>query len=842
VETNVLQAFEAASALYADMLGYAPGERITTPEDIARTVRAIAGRAPSRTRLEEYGRTFQGRPLHLLTVSAERNAERFDAIAEATRRLGERDAAAPDDLPATVWVMANVHGDETSTAEAALLVAIHLALCDEPAMADVVVGVDPLQNPDGRARCVNSYYGGFGLFPRTDPNAAEHFDPWPGGRGNHYNFDLNRDWFPLTQPESGGKIAAFLRWRPQAVADLHEMWTDSRFFFPPPADPINPNTDDIVAGWWHELGRRIGRTFDENGWDYWVRETFDAFYPGYGEAFPAAHGSAGMTFEQAGAAGLACDRRDGTTHHFREGILHHFGASLTVIRACAEMRARLLEDTRRYFATVRATNQAYVFPASGPGKPAEAIAATLRAQGIEVSRLTEDVSTPATPYDGGEPADVNLPAGSVVVRMDQPEARAARAVLERETAIDAAWLAEQTRRLEEGVDAECYDHTAWSLPVAAGADPVLVETPLPLEVWSPVSVKAPEAPSYGFLVPADGMAALRSVSLLRAEGVRVHVAQRPLSAAGREHARGAVVVKRPDQPAPWTDVCDAVRRAAADSGVQPQALETAWTEEGMALGSDNVSLVTPNRVAVLYGEPCSSLSYGWMAHLFEQRLRYPFTPVWTRMVGDVDLRRYDVLVIPGGKAAEWTAALGDSLGRLKAWVEQGGTLIAIGGAAQALAKKGRDWTSCRIVRDLQQPEGADPAAKPEDEPPVPADRKPVRVAGAALRVMLDRHHWATLGFGEQSHVLCSSDLLLTPSLEGRNVATYAPEESLVKAGLVWERMRPVLPGKAYLVDETRGRGHVLLFAEDPNQRGYWDVTSRLFANAVLFAPGRAVER
>lgn len=842
METNVLQAFEAASVLYAELLGYAPGERITTPEDVARSVRAIAGRAPSRTRLEEYGRTFQGRPLHLLTVSTEQNAARFDAVAEATRSLSARDASAPEDLPATVWVIANVHGDETSTAEAALLVAIHLALCNEPALTDVVVGIDPLQNPDGRARCVNSYYGGFGLFPRPDSNAAEHFDPWPGGRGNHYNFDLNRDWFPMTQPESRGRIEAFLRWRPQAVADLHEMWTDSRFFFPPPAAPVNPNTDDIVIGWWRELGRSIGRTFDDNGWDYWVREIFDAFYPGYGEAFPASHGSAGMTFEQAGAAGLACERSDGTTHHFREGILHHFGASLAVIRACAGMRARLLEDTRRYFASVPDTSQAFVFPASGPGTPAEAIAATLHAQGIEVSRLTEEVSASATAYDGGESADAVLPAGSVAVRMNQPEGRAARSILERETKIDEAWLAEQVRRLEEGVETECYDHTAWSLPVAAGADPVLVDVSLPVEAWSPARITAPGEPSYGFVVGTDGMAALRFVSALRAEGVRVHAARRPLCAGGREYARGAVVVKRPDQPMPWADVCKAVGRAAVEASVQPQALDTAWTEEGMALGSDNVALVTPNRTAVLYGEPCSSLSYGWMAHLFEQRLGYPFTPVWARMLGEVDLRRYDVLVIPGGKAAEWSTALADSLGRLKAWVEQGGTLIAIGGAAQALAKKGRDWTTCRIVKDLRQPDGADASAKPEEEPVVPPEHKPVRIAGAALRVNLDRHHWATLGFGARSHVLCASDLLLTPSLEGRNVATYAPPESLVKAGLVWERMLPVLPGKVYLADETHGRGHVLLFAEDPNQRGYWDVTSRLFANAVLFAPGRAKER
>lgn len=814
---------------YAEALGYPPGERLSTPEQVEAALEAVARAHPDTCSLEEYGRSVEGRPLQLLTIASPENLGRLAEIkvantspvddpANATRLLAS--------VPATVWVIANVHGDEHSTAEAAVALAAWLAEGSDPVLSDVVVCVDPCQNPDGRARSVNAYYSLFGLTPRRDANAAEHWEPWGSGRGNHYLFDMNRDWFPLSQPESRARVSAFLMWRPQIVADLHEMWWDSRFFFPPPANPMNPNLGEHIIRWWKDLGREIGNTFDANGWDYWTGEVFDAFYPGYGEAFPSIHGSIGMTFEQASAAGIEVERKDGTLLTLADAVRHHFAAALSTCRVAAANRRKLLEDTLEYFASAAAVPgpAAFVFPDS---KAAERIAELLTAQGIVVDQLATDAEAACIAYEGGEPQQMTLSKGAIVVRLDQPEGRAARAVLERESAIDAEWLAEQVRRLGENAGTEFYDHTAWALPLAIDAQAFSTTTRnLPLEPWV-ARTEHPSDAAYGYVIPADGIGALKTACGLINGGIRVHVAHKGFTVSGVDYSRGAFVVKRADQTVTWADICASLGHGAI-------AVDSSQTDSGIDLGSDHVALIARPRVAVLFAEPTSSLSYGWIAHLFEQRLNLPFTPIRLETLRDTDLRKYDVVVLPHGRKEAYGAAFSEEAWTgLREWVRQGGTLITLGGASACVTGKGKDWTTSRVISDLREPA---PDPKPEKDEVIPPEHRPERVAGAALRVALDRHHWATLGYADSSHVLCASDLLLATSAAGRNVAVYEKGDRLVLAGFVWDKMKAALPGKAYLIDETLGRGHLLLFAEDPNVRGYWDVTSRLFVNAVLLGP------
>lgn len=821
--------WKTAVERYALALGYSPGERLSTPEQVAAALTAITISHPDTCMLEEYGRSVEGRPLQLLTIASPQNLSRIDAIRRANRspvEVPDQAKALLADVPATVWVIANVHGDEHSTAEAAVALAAWLAEGSDPVLDEVVVCIDPCQNPDGRARSVNAYYSLFGLKPRRDANAAEHWEPWGSGRGNHYLFDMNRDWFPLTQPESRARVSAFLNWRPQIVADLHEMWWDSRFFFPPPANPMNPNLGEHIIRWWKDLGHEIGSTFDAHGWDYWTGETFDAFYPGYGEAFPSIHGSIGMTFEQASSAGIEIERKDGTLLTFTEAIQHHFAASLTTCRVAASNKRTLLNDTIEYFAGASGLPgpAAYVFP---DRVGASGLAKTLCEQGISVEQMAEDAEVRCSPYEGGDAVSTALRKGSIVVRLDQPEGRAVRAVLERETTIDADWLEEQVERVRDHVHSEFYDHTAWSFPLALGLHALTTDSKdLAVEPWQPRDEVLSDA-AYGYLLPAEGISSLRTVCGLLGGGIRVHVARKDFSVSGLDFGRGTFVVKRADQPVEWADICAAIGHNAI-------AVDSAQTVNGIDLGSDHVALVSPPRVAVLFAEPTSSLSYGWIAYLFEQRLELPFTPLRIETLKDTDIRKYDVIVLPNGRKEAYAGALNDDACKgLHEWVRQGGTLVGLGGAAAHIVGKGKEWTTSRVVSDLRD---LSPDAKTEKDEVVPLENRPERVPGAALRVALDTHHWATLGYGEESHVLCASDLLLAPSVEGRNVAVYKSGDRLVLGGFVWDKMKAVLPGKAYLIDETLGRGHVLLFAEDPNVRGYWDVTSKLFVNAVLLGP------
>jgi len=826
---SISVAWDSAAKRYRGLLGHNPGDRLTRSEDVARAVEELAKAHSGACRLTEYGKTYEGRPLQLLTFASPANLKRLDDIKARTRALAEDpENAEIGDLPATVWIIANVHGDEHSTADAALMLACHLAGGDS-CLENAVVCIDPLQNPDGRARSVNAYYSLFGLSARRDPQAAEHSDPWPGGRGNHYLFDLNRDWFPMTQPESQARVRAFLEWRPQLLADLHEMWSDSHFFFPPPAQPLNPNYGAHITKWWSVLGRELARTFDEQGWMYWTGEVFDAFYPGYGEAFPCIHGCAGMTFEQAGVAGIEVERRDGSLLTFEDAVRHHFGSALTVCRTAAERRKELLAEFRNQFNEAPPDAiTAFIF--EHRNALTERIAMMLERAGIPVRHLIRQTAMEVTPYAGGDKSTVRLPAGTMVVPATGPTAKTVRALLERETHIDQDFLNEQIRRREENASSRFYDHTVWSIPVALGLSPWTTSAKgLPLSPRTAPKHVPVEEPEYGFLIPAEGLDTHASLCRMLNAGLRPRVSLDYFGIGGADYGRGTIVVRKADHAGDWKSVCKAVHSSCAETFVRPAPLANGWTDAGLSLGSDEIAHIPEPKVAVLYDRPASGLSYGWIAWLFEQKLKLPFTPLRSRAIERGDLRKYETIILPNGSAEDYAALSEDFWKRMDAWLRTGGTLITIGGASAHLASKGKDWTTCRVVKDL----GAETQTATEE--PVPPERRPERVNGAALRILLDRHQCSSMGFSLESTTLFNTDLLLTPSVEGRNGAVFAPEDRLVAAGFVWERMKKALPGKACLVEESHGNGRIILFADDPNQRGYWEVSARLFANSVLFS-------
>ncbi|MEJ2185519.1 MAG: M14 family zinc carboxypeptidase, partial [Gemmatimonadota bacterium] len=338
------------------VVGHDFDEALTTPEQIAAYMHALANAAPDRTRLVVYGHTYEGRELDLLVIGSAERMARLDSIKAGLHRLaypeGLDDAAANRlmaALPVVVAALHEVHGNEISGAGAGMAEAYHLlAAQNDPRvtkiLAQELVLIDPLQNPDGRGRFVEGYKQARSFPADPDPASAGHDEPWPGGRTNHYLFDLNRDWFALTQPESRGKVRALLEYQPQVVADLHEMGGNSTYYFPPAAIPGNPWVTQQQWHWYDVLGRAMANAFDARGFAYFTREEFDAFYPGYGVSWPTAQGAMGMTFEQASARGLVVRRSDGTLLTYGDGILHHFTAALATMVTAADNRQQILRD------------------------------------------------------------------------------------------------------------------------------------------------------------------------------------------------------------------------------------------------------------------------------------------------------------------------------------------------------------------------------------------------------------------------------------------------------------------------------------------------------------------
>ncbi|HVH12460.1 MAG TPA: M14 family zinc carboxypeptidase, partial [Longimicrobium sp.] len=446
-----------------DVLGYALGERFTPYAGVQRYARALAD-ASDQVDYRPYGVTPEGRELFQLVIATPQNLQRLNAILAANAELArgasaERAREIASSNPAVVYFSYGVHGNESSSSEAALYTAWDLAR-GAPEVADVldqvVVIMDPVTNPDGRDRYVGWFTSVVGARPNVNPQAREHREPWPGGRFNHYLFDLNRDWSWATQPETQARLATWWQWNPQVHVDFHEMFYNSTYFFFPAAAPINPIYPEHILAWGRRFGQANAQAFDQFGWSYYTGEAFDLFYPGYGDSWPSLTGAVGMTYEQAGhgAAGIAIQQASGDTLTLHDRAQHHRTSGQATLRTAAAGKTQLLLDYAEAARTAGQGEQDFLLvPGTDPTR-IDALVAHLRRQGIEVERTSTGFSARATAYPGFEGRS-QFPAGTYRVRARQPLGRLAVTLLQPETELKAEYS---------------YDVSAWSLPYAYGVE------------------------------------------------------------------------------------------------------------------------------------------------------------------------------------------------------------------------------------------------------------------------------------------------------------------------------------------------------------------------------------
>jgi hypothetical protein len=843
------------------VVGHDLGAEITSPDQIAAYLKALAEAAPDRARVVEYARSEEGRALHVLVVGGAERMARLEEVKKGLRALADPRGLAPGEadrlvkgLPAVVWLLHAVHGNEISSSDAALALAHHLlaAQGDEAVEAvrrEAVVLVDPLQNPDGRARFLATNRLARGASPDPEPASAEHDEGWPGGRSNHYLFDMNRDWFAQAQPETRGRLRLFLEWYPHVAVDLHEMGGESTYYFAPPATPLNPHITRAQQNWFETFGRAIAGRFDTAGQAYFLREVFDSFYPGYGETWPLTQGTIGMTFEQASARGLVWRREDDTELTFLDGIHNHFRATLATVETAARGRERLLRDFLEFRRSAvsegeTAAARHYVLPAGADPERLSRLAELLAGQGIELREAVGEIRAGTRSF----------PAGSIVVPLAQPAGRLVRNLLDPRISMDEAFVKEQERRRRKRLPDQIYDVTAWNLPLVfdvecAGVGPLTGET----RPYVPEAAAArPLAPAkVAWLLPWGSGTAAAVTEAVQA-GLKVRVAEAGLRLGGRAFPAGTAIVRVAENPGDARETLEGIagRRRA---GAAP--VDSGYVEEGVSLGSARVRLVKRPRVLLAWDRPTSSVSTGWARWVLERRYGQPVTAVRVSSLRRVDLTRYDVLVLPSGDYGE--ALKDDAVKRLREWVTAGGTLVALGEASRWLtrAKTGLldTRTELRDGRPERQPpadeeeDEEEPAAKPKEEKPEPFElekaiqperERPDAVPGALLRVTLDPEHWLAAGTDGEIHAIVEGRRVFTPLKldKGTNVGVYAKKDEVVGSGFVWDDVRNLVAQKAFLMHQPIGQGHVVAFAEDPNYRGYAEATELLFMNAVLLGP------
>jgi hypothetical protein len=809
-----------------EFLGYRIGDRFTPHHRILDYFNELTKRSNLIT-MRQIGTTYEDRPLVLATITSAKNQAALDAIRADVTSLarGEGDVSTiAKDRPAIVWLAFGVHGNESSSAEAGMMVAHDLLTADARVLDDVVVVIDPLENPDGRERYIQWFHRTRGTRASANPDAFEHQEPWPGGRYNHYLIDMNRDWAWQSQKETQARVAAYREWMPQVLVDFHEMSWTSSYFFPPDAKPINANLPPKVEDWLDVFGRANAEEFSRRGWPFFVAERFDLFYPGYGDSWPSLHGAVGMTYEMAGGGrgGSTIEREDGSTLTLADRALKHYTTGIITVRTAAQHRAELLRYTYDA-ARAQIENGKSTFLLA-PGSPNfDALVDMLQRNGVRLETLGTATSIRATRLDRDVTEARTFPAGTVVVSTKQPRGALANTLLEKAPVFSKGFVEEQRAKAEADEPDDFYDLTTWSLPLAMNVEAWVTTTPVTgTREYTKRAPAAFRSASYGYLVDGNDPQLYRFAGRLLDQNIRFSVLDSPVSGSDRTFARGSVVVLKGNND---KDVDGRLQAISREAGVSVVPLESGMLG-GVALGSEKVRFVKQPKIGLVGGPGSDPTSFGMLWHTLDIDTPVPHSVLSTESIGGLELHKYEVLVFPDGNYA---ARLGKrGVDRIKQWVSDGGTVVAIKGANAFLREKDVEISKLKPWEAPKKKEG--------DTTPAAERYNDYRIPGSAFRTTMNERSYLTFGVPRAPAVLVEgSNAFLPMPKRVDNILTIDAKEPLI-SGVAWDESLERIKGSVYVVSEPYGRGQVITFADDPHFRLFWRGTLPIFLNAVLYSP------
>ncbi len=881
--------YDPAVPTMRKVLGYDAGDRITSHANVGKYMEALAAAEPTRMKMFEYGQTWEGRKLIYGVIGSPENIKRLAEIKSGMAQLADprktNDAAAATrvaNLPVVVWLAYGVHGNEISSTDAALMTAYHLLAARNDKMisailAKEVIVIDPIQNPDGRDRFIHSYEMGEGLEADPNPLAAEHSEPWPGGRTNHYFFDMNRDWVAMTQPETKGRIAAMLDWHPQVVVDLHEMGTDASYYFAPPSDPYNPNMTKWQKDYQYDVGKGNAKWFDQFGFSYFTHDTYDAWYPGYGDSWPVYLGAIAMTYENGSTRGLVVNRSNGQTVTYRDTVRRHFVASIATCETSATNHDKLLQHFYDYGKTAveEGTNgpiHEYILPRRGNVTAVDKLAQLLVEQGVEVSRSPQQFSLDGKDY----------PAGTYIVPMAQPAKRRVKDLLDLTVAMDDKFLKGEDDRRARRLPSEIYDVTAWNIPIQFNIESVASAAKLPAGL---TAVKLGDVPpgvitggkaTVAYVVPWGTSASARVLTgALRAD-LRVYGYDKTFVQSGRTFPTGTLIIPVKENP---ESLHETMAKLAAEYSAEVIAVNSSWVDDGPNFGSRFAPYLKRPTIALAWDRPTSAGSAGQTRFVLERQFNYPVTAIRTQQLGGAGLEKFQVLILPDAGGGEGYADILGTAGiaRLKQWVADGGTVIGLGSAVQFLAdsrvgllpiqqenRLGETGTGTPVAgggrggggRGGAATAGAAPAATPESTRTAgqafakeadltkaiqPDTEPPTSLHGSLIRAIVDHEQWISDGVPDNVYAMVSGSNIFTPIKinRGVNAVVFAAPDELLASGYMWDEYRKQLAYKPLVVVGRGGRGVVVGFTADPNYRAAIDGLNLLFLNAVFRGPAHA---
>jgi hypothetical protein len=814
----------------SQFLGYELGERFTRHHRVVEYFQHVAAALPN-VDFHYYGETYEHRPLVYAVIASPENHARLEQIRlDNLRRAGLAEGS-PTTKVSIVWLSYNVHGNEANSMEAAMQTLYELAdpnnAKSKEWLKNTVVIMDPCINPDGRDRYANFYNQYGNRIVNSSAEAKEHREPWPGGRSNHYWFDLNRDWAWLTQVESQQRIKVYNQWMPHVHVDFHEQGYDSPYYFAPAAEPYH----EVITPWQREfqamIGKNHARYFDAQGWLYFTKERFDLYYPSYGDTYPTYNGAIGMTYEQAGggSAGLSIRTREGDPLTLKDRLTHHHTTGLSTVEITAVNSNRVIEEFEKYFrenlSNPPSPYKTYVIKANNNPDKVKRLATLLDAHLIRYGHASVTKATRGYDYATQSVQNVNLTTEDLVINIYQPKSRL------------ITTLFEPVSKLPDSVT---YDITAWNLFYAYGLNGyALSERINPGKPYRPETVtnKSVQGKPYAYVFNYNSITDVEFLCALMKRGVKVRSATSAFKVDGESFDAGTLIVTRRNNEN-VTDFDNVVQTVATEFNRRWLAATTGFVESGNDFGSGGVNYLKPPRVAMLIGEQTSSLSAGAIWHFFEQEIKFPLTQIGTDYYRSVDLKNYDVLVVPEGRYSLFDD---ETLKKVQDWVSVGGRLILISGALTSVADKNgfalKKYVSEDAKKEAEKKEKdelANGALLTYEE----AERKSISklISGAIYKVALDKSHPLAFGLGNTYYTLKTNELYFSYLQGGWNVGVIRGKARPIQ-GYAGYKINSKLDNSLVLGVEDKGRGTIVYFVDDPLFRNFWENGKLLFANAVF---------
>ncbi|QMU64334.1 MAG: zinc carboxypeptidase [Flavobacteriaceae bacterium] len=803
-------------------LGYPIGTQFTRHHKVVEYFKYVSTTLPN-VQLEKYGVSNEGRPLYVSYISSKKNMENLENIRLShLTQTGIKNTAHKENNIAIVWLSYNVHGNEASSTEAAMQTLYELLTQKQAYLENTLVMIDPCMNPDGRDRYVNWFRQVKSTPYNSAQDAKEHHEPWPGGRVNHYLFDLNRDWVWATQVESVQRLRIYNKWMPHIHVDFHEQYINNPYYFAPAAEPFH----EIISDWQRDFQTQIGKNhaayFDKNGWLYFTKESFDLLYPSYGDTYPTFMGAIGMTYEQAGhgMAGLGVDTDHGYELTLTDRVLHHKTTGLSTIEMASKNATKLNTEFKKFFDNKILIYKSYVLKNENQDK-INRLKKLLDIHEIRYE-FAKKGQVKGYHYSTGKESKMPVTERDMVIHTDQPKGKMVKVLFEPATKLS---------------DSLTYDNTAWSIPYAHGFKAVASKTKV-------VSGKK-EAPrfsdnlvntsAYAYLAKWNSLEDATFLAAMLNADIRVRYAEKAFSLEENFYGEGTLIMLRndhknnPDFDRQLVNIANRLERKIIP-------VQTGFVSKGADFGSYSVKPINKQKVAILSGKGVSSLNFGELWHFFETQLKYPLTILDTDYFNGVNLTDYDVLIIPEGHYKNILDKRG--LEKVKLFSQSGGTVIVIGNAIRNFADK-----NMFAIKTEKAKEDKKKKTEANLTPYDSLKRKSTEnfITGAIFRSKVDATHPLAFGYDGSYFSLKLGNRSYEYLKNGGNVAYFTKDAKHI-SGYAGKKALENIPESLLIGEEKAGSGSIIYMVDNPLFRSFWENGKLFFVNAVFFRNSAIIKR